>query len=47
MKKVPIIPNLALKAIETGSASKQKLYFHNKKELKLLVTKNPDYSHFR
>ena len=40
MKKVPTVPNLAMKDIEIVLASKQKLYTLNQKELKLLVTKN-------
>ena len=40
MKKVPTVPNLALKALEIASASKEKLYIRNQKELKLLVIKN-------
>ena len=47
MKNVATVPNLGLKALKIISASKQKLYICNKKELKLLVTKNPDYSSFR
>ena len=34
--------SLAQKALEIISASKQKLYIRNHKELKLLLTKNPD-----
>ena len=39
MEKMPTVPNVALKALEIVSASKQKLFIHNQKELKL--TKNP------
>ena len=44
-EKVPTLPNLALKALEIVSASKQKFYIFNQKEMKL--TKNPDCSPFR
>ena len=47
MKKVPTIPSLALKALDTVSAWKQKLYVCNQKELNPLVNKNPDCSPFR
>ena len=46
MKKVPHKPNLALKVVETVSASKQKLYTCNQKESKRL-NKNPDRNPFR
>ena len=46
MKKLPTVPNLALKALEIISTSKQKLYVRNQNELKLLVIKNPDYISF-
>ena len=39
MEKMPTVPYVALKALEIVSASKQKLFIHNQKELKL--TKNP------
>ena len=42
MTKVPTLPSLALKALEIISASKQKLYIRNQKELKLGATKNLD-----
>ena len=44
---MPAIPSHALKTLEVVSTSKQKLYICNQKELKLLVTKNPDSSSFR
>ena len=44
-EKVPTVPNIALKALEIVSASKQKFYIFNQKEMKL--TKNPDCSPFR
>ena len=47
MKIVPIIPSLALKALEIISVLKQKLYTRNQKELKTFVTKNPERSPFR
>ena len=47
MKKVPPVPNLALKALEIVSTSKQKLYICNQKGLKLLLTKNPYRRPFR
>ena len=46
MKKLPTVPNLALKALEIISTSKQKLHVRNQNELKLLVIKNPDYISF-
>ena len=45
-EKVPTVSSLALKALELISVSKQKLYIYNQKELKLLVTKNPDCNPF-
>ena len=47
MKKAPTLPSLALKALENVSASKQKSYIRNQKELILSVTKNPYCSPFR
>ena len=47
MKKVLPVLNLALKALEIVSASKQKLYICNQKGLKLLLTKNPYRRPFR
>ena len=47
MKKVLPVLNLALKALEIVSASKQKLYICNQKGLKLLLTKNPYCRPFR
>ena len=44
MKEMPTVPSIALKTLEIVSASKQKLYIPNQKELKLLFTKNPDCS---
>ena len=38
MTKVPTLPSFALKALEIISASKQKLYIRNQKELKLGAT---------
>ena len=39
MEKVPTVNSLSLKALEIVSATKQKLYIRNQKELKLLFTK--------
>ena len=47
MKKAPTVLNFTLKAFEIFSASKQKLYIRIEKELRLLVTKNRDFSPFR
>ena len=44
---MPNVLNLALKALEMVSVSKQKFYILNQKELKLLVTKNRDCNLFR
>ena len=45
MEKVPTVSNLAWKALEIVSASKQKFYICNQKKLKL--TKNSDCSPVR
>ena len=45
IEKVPTVPNIALETLEIVSASKQKFYIRNQKELKL--NKNPDSSTFR
>ena len=45
MERVPTVPKLVLGAIEIVTASKQKFYIRNQKELKL--TKNPDCIPFR
>ena len=47
MKKVPIVTSFTLKAFEITYDLRQKLSVSNEKELKLLVTKNPDCSPFR
>ena len=46
IKQVPTVSSVALKALETVSALKQ-LCICNQKELKPLVTKNPDCTPFR
>ena len=47
MKKVPTVPSFTLEAFEITCGLRQKLSISNEKELKLLVTKNPDCSPFR
>ena len=47
MKKVATVSSFALKALEIVSAPKKKLDIRNRKELKHLITKNPDCSPFK
>ena len=47
MTKMPTVPSLALNTLKIVSAVRQKLNIRKEKELKLLVTKNPDCSSFR